>query len=141
MLILSTFFNIINHFYKKSLSHSYVVKMYEQKTFLEHIFVDEIHCNIEMRFSNLRIYEQFIRISKFFVIDIPFEQSFKSMWYWIKCLLSKRWAQFHRKIQNQYLSRIDRNFFTLMNRFIFCKTKNLKNFTKIMKNWLKLETA
>ena len=79
ILISSTSFNVVNHFYKELLSHSNVAKMYEQRIFFEHIFIDKTHCDVKIRFSKSEIYEQFIRISKFFVINISFEQLLKSI--------------------------------------------------------------
>ena len=79
VLILSTLLNVINYFYKKLLNYSYVAKIYEQRIFFEHIFVNEAYRDVQMRFLKLRICEEFLRISKFFVINIFFEQLLKSM--------------------------------------------------------------
>ena len=67
VLILSTSFTVINHFCKKLLNHSYVAKIYKQKIFFEHIFLNETHHDIEIT-SKLKSCKQFIYISKFFII-------------------------------------------------------------------------
>ena len=73
MLILTTFFNVVKHLYKKLLNHTNIIEMYNQKNFFEHIYVDEIHCKINMIITKLKICKQFSRINKFFIINIFFE--------------------------------------------------------------------
>ena len=60
------------------LNHTNITEMYNQKVFFEHIYVDETHYEIDMIVTKLKIYKQFSRINKFFIINTFFEQSFKA---------------------------------------------------------------
>ena len=133
MLILSTFFNVINCFCKQLLNHSYIAKIYEQRIFFEYIFVGETHRDVEIGFSRLKICKQFIRISKFFIINIFLNN--RSNRYNVESNV------YHRNVEHNFIekykidiSRIDRNFFTFISKFIFCKIKNSNNFVKVTKN-------
>ena len=47
--------------------------MYDQKIFFKHILIDKTHHEIDMIITKLKIYKQFSRINKFFIINISFE--------------------------------------------------------------------
>ena len=79
ILILSTFFNVVKHLCKELLNHTNVIKMYNQKIFFKHILIDETHREIDIIITRLKICKQFLRINKFFIINIFFEQSLKAM--------------------------------------------------------------
>ena len=73
ILILLTFLNVVKHLCQKLLNHKNVIEMYNQKIFFEHILIDETYCKIDMIVTRLKICKQFLRINKFFIIDIFFE--------------------------------------------------------------------
>ena len=137
MLILTMFFNIVKHLCKELLNHTNIIEMYNQKIFFKHIYVDETHRKIDIIITKSKICKQFSHINKFFIIGIFFEQSFKAMWCWIKCLSHINWRKIYKNIQNWYhdwskFAQINVKIHFLQNH----EFKNLfKSHEKLIKTW------